>query len=156
MSYVYNTLLPNEEIRYEAKIHWSIYLIPLYILFTIFLLSFFFIISSAIGIGIMVILGGLISGISSLIAAYLNRRYSEFVVTNKRIILKRGFLGRGALELQIHKAEAIGLREPLLGRMLGFGTLVVTTGGATNVYRNIENPYAFIRAVNIEIDRNKG
>ncbi len=154
MSYVYNTLLPNEEIRYEAKIHWSIYLIPI-----ILTLSIPLIIPSVIGDDIEIAMAfplSLMIGIPSLIAAYLNRRYSEFVVTNKRIILKRGFLGRGALELQIHKAEAIGLREPLLGRMLGFGTLVVTTGGATNVYRNIENPYAFIRAVNIEIDRNKG
>lgn len=84
---------------------------------------------------------------------YLERRYVEFVLTNKRIVFKHGFICRDVVELQLNKAEAIAFQEAFWGRIFGFGTIVVTTGGATNVYKYVKNPLAFRRAISEEVDK---
>lgn len=93
-------------------------------------------------------------GIFGLINRYIERRFAEFVVTIKRVVFKLGFIHRDVVELQLNKAEAIAFQETFWGRIFCFGTIVVTTGGATNVYKYVKNPLAFRRAVSEEVDKN--
>ena len=86
-----------------------------------------------------------------LIGAYLSHR---LILTNKRILIKRGLLSRSTFEVLLTKVEGIGLRQPLLGRMLDFGTIVVTgTGGAHQVFRGIREPQAIRQRLQAEVDR---
>lgn len=52
-------------------------------------------------------------GIFGLINHYIERRFAEFVVTNKRVVFKLGFIRRDVVELQLNKAEAIAFQKPL-------------------------------------------
>jgi uncharacterized membrane protein YdbT with pleckstrin-like domain len=73
---------------------------------------------------------------------------SEFAVTNKRLIVKVGVLRRRTVELQLSKVEAIAVEQDLLGRIFGYGNIVVTgTGGTKEPFRTISGPLKFRRAV---------
>lgn len=69
---------------------------------------------------------------------------SEFAITNKRIIIKVGFISRRTLEMNLQKIESINVDQSVLGRILGYGTIVVIgTGGTKEPFANIIDPLEF-------------
>ena len=84
-----------------------------------------------------------------LIAPLVARATSEFAVTNRRVIIKVGLVSRKTVELNLEKVESIGVEQTILGRILGYGTIVVVgTGGTKEPFRGIADPMGFRRAVN--------
>jgi len=80
------------------------------------------------------------------IAPIIQRWTSEFAITNKRIIIKVGLISRHTLEMNLSKVESINVEQHLLGRMLGYGTIVVRgTGGTQEPFHNISKPLLFRR-----------
>ncbi len=148
MSYIDQTLLTNETVQYRAVVHWWTFMGPLTFLIPGLILSGF---SSSFFSILGYLLIGL--GIFGLINRYIEQRFAEFVLTNKRIVFKHGFIRRDVVELQLNKAEAIAFQETFWGRIFGFGTIVVTTGGATNAYKYVKNPLDFRRAISEEVDK---
>jgi hypothetical protein len=61
-----------------------------------------------------------------ILLAYQN---SEITLTNKRLVYRTGFVARAAGELPLENVEAIFILEPLLGRLLGYGTVTVSSIG---------------------------
>ena len=83
------------------------------------------------------------------IVAYLT---TEFALTNKRIIAKTGIIRRRSLELFLQKVESIGVDQPILGRLLDYGTIVVTgTGGTKEPFHNIASPMELRKHVYAQI-----
>src|SRR4029077_1171933 len=81
-------------------------------------------------------------------AAHIKRISSEFAVTNRRVLINVGLIGRHTVELLLQKVEGIGVDQPLSGRVLGFGTIVVTgTGGTCERFDRIADPLQFRRHV---------
>ena len=146
MSYIQNNLQAGEEIKYKADIHWYIFAYPVILL----LLSAFFS-SAQTGLFYYVSIFLLLSGLFQLIKRILLKMGAEYVVTNKKVILKSGILNRDALELVLNKFEGIRINQSLMGRMLGFGSIVVTTGGVTNKFDFITNPIKFRNEINAQI-----
>ena len=74
---------------------------------------------------------------------------TELALTNKRIIAKFGFIRRSTVELRLEKVESISINQGLLGRLLGYGTVVVKgTGGTGTPIPSIKKPLDFRRIVN--------
>ena len=72
---------------------------------------------------------------------------SEFAVTTKRVIMKVGWVARRVLELDLHKIESVNVDQPLLGRLLDYGTItVIGTGGTRETFHRIALPLAFRKA----------
>jgi membrane protein YdbS with pleckstrin-like domain len=57
---------------------------------------------------------------------------AEFGVTNKRVMAKVGILRRRSLEINLEKVESVTVNQSLLGRLLGYGTLRVRGTGSTD------------------------
>jgi uncharacterized membrane protein YdbT with pleckstrin-like domain len=73
---------------------------------------------------------------------------SEFAVTSKRIVAKQGFLQRHTLELFLPKVEGIRVNQSLWGRLLSYGTIIVTgTGTTQEILYDIANPLEFRKQV---------
>ena len=69
---------------------------------------------------------------------------SEFAITNKRIIIKVGLISRRTLEMNLNKIESVNVDQGILGRILGYGTIVVIgTGGTREPFPAISNPIEF-------------
>jgi uncharacterized membrane protein YdbT with pleckstrin-like domain len=72
---------------------------------------------------------------------------SEFAVTNRRVIMKVGWVARRVLELNLHKIESVNVDQSLLGRLLGYGTItVIGTGGTRETFDRIAHPLVFRKA----------
>ena len=100
MSYIQNNLQAGEVIKYKADIHWYIFVYPAILL----LLGAFF---SSAQTGFIYYIGLLLLllGLFQLIKRVLLKMGAEYVVTNKKVILKSGILSRDALELILSKCE---------------------------------------------------
>jgi uncharacterized membrane protein YdbT with pleckstrin-like domain len=84
----------------------------------------------------------------------VQRATSEFAVTNRRVIIKIGLVSRRTVEVKLDKIESIGVEQSILGRILGYGTIVVRgTGGTYETFRAIARPLEFRRAVNDATER---
>jgi uncharacterized membrane protein YdbT with pleckstrin-like domain len=86
--------------------------------------------------------------ITSLIA----RATSEFAVTNKRVLIKTGWIRRHSLETLLTKIESIRAEQSVLGRMLDYGTIISSgTGGSKEPFHKIAEPMIFRRRVQDQI-----
>lgn len=150
MGYVENNLMKNERIVYQAQLHWWIFVRP--IIFLIFGLAFFTSgeEGAAKNIGLIIVIVSLIS----LIWQFIKKKNSEFVVSNKRVVLKSGVISRNVNEVVLSKAEGMNVNQGLFGRIFGFGSIIVTSGGATNSYHNIADPLRFRKEINEQIEEN--
>ncbi len=69
-------------------------------------------------------------------------------MTTRRVLIKVGVLRRRSLELLLSKVESIGVDQGIVGRLLGYGTIIVTgTGGTKEPFRMIAAPLEFRRMV---------
>ena len=130
-----------ESVNYEARVHWISYVIPV-----------FFIIIGSVGVLYFLLLGykfmlGFI-GIISLFLIFLFikgiirviwNKNTKIYVTDNYLSFTTGILGKTRSDLSLNKLEGMYLQQGFLGKMLNFGSLIVTTGGMTHSYF-IENP----------------
>jgi len=148
MEFLKSHLSPGETVVYRARIHWFLFAQPLCLLVTGGFILW------DVGAPMMKWLGVtvLFLGLVSLVQRVLIKVGSLFIVTNRRVVLKTGIIRRRVAELVLAKCEGIQATESVTGRILGYGTLVVTTGGATNCYYFVCKPFDFKKAVNTRID----
>jgi uncharacterized membrane protein YdbT with pleckstrin-like domain len=147
MGYIEQNLMQGELIRYRTRLHWIVFASPVFLIGIglIFFLSMHSHATTAfVTAGSIFLFGGILLGVSRFIAY----KSSEFAVTNKRVLIKIGFIQRHSLELLIQKVEGIGVDQDISGRIFGYGTLIVTgTGGTKEPFKNIENPLEFRKQV---------
>jgi uncharacterized membrane protein YdbT with pleckstrin-like domain len=80
------------------------------------------------------------------IQPYIRLRTCEFAITNKRVIIKTGFISRKTLEMNLNKIETVNVDQSIWGRIFGFGTItIVGTGGTKEVFPDIRDPLMFRR-----------
>lgn len=148
MSYTESHLLPGETIKYRGRLHWLPFL-PAYLLgalFTGIAVAGFVIETWWLGIA------GLVVAIPTFLWIYIAKTTSEFCVTNKRVVIKVGFIQRRTVETMLGKVETIGVEQGMVGRLFDFGTiLVVGTGGTQEPFHNISDPLEFRRQVHAEV-----
>lgn len=146
MNYIQKNLQAGEEVKYKAEIHWYIFAYPVVLLlFGAFL--------SSVPSGFLYYIGLilLLLGLIQLVKRILLKMGAEYVVTNKKVVLKSGFFARDALELTLNKCEGLRITQSILGRILGFGGIVVTTGGAVNTFKFIADPMKFRNEINAQL-----
>ena len=71
----------------------------------------------------------------------------EFVVTNRRIIIKTGLISHNTLEMNLNGVESVNVRRSILGRILNYGSItIIGSGGTRETFRSISNPLQFRRS----------
>lgn len=146
MNYIDENLMAGESIIYRTKLHWVVYLWP--IIFLVVAILFMAGGADTAGLGLLFIIIAIITGIS----AVLNYVTSEFGISNKRVIVKVGFIRRNSTEVLLTKVEGIQVSQGILGRILGYGSIVVSgTGGTKDPFHKISNPFEFRRKAQEQI-----
>lgn len=154
MSYVDANLLEGERVMYRTRLHWKVFIPPL--LFAAVIAAPLAWLELAdrwnplawIPVGIVLLW---------LVAAFVRRQTSEFVVTNKRVLMKTGVFTVRSIELLLSKVEAIVVHQSLSGRMLGYGDIVLSgSGGTQEPFSSIQTPLAFRNAVQAASDARIG
>jgi uncharacterized membrane protein YdbT with pleckstrin-like domain len=137
MGYVDSNLLPGETIIKRAVIHWFIFVPSSFLLVMGLLLLQY---NTLIGI---VLLG---FGVVRFVSAFLMYISTELVITSQRVMAKFGFIRRVSIELSHNKVGSMFIEQSVMGRILDFGTVIISGfGGANTPIPNIQNPLGFRR-----------
>ncbi len=153
-SYVDKVLLEDEQIVHRAAVHWVVYLGGVA---WVVLALVAFIASSSYGERLAVNVSGqayhpltwlgyvlLVLGVLRLMGAALEQWTTELAMTSKRAIAKVGFIRRETWEINASKIESVEVDQSIIGRLLGYGTVVVKgTGGGTTPMKLIADPITF-------------
>ena len=145
MSYVDDHLLPGERVVYRAFIHKLSFLGPIALAI---ILAIGGIVSLANADMPIISIALFVAALLPLLWTYILYTSSEFAVTDKRVIIKIGFIQRRTVETMLSKVEGIEVNQGIVGRMLDYGTIVISgTGGTKETFRNIAAPLEFRRQV---------
>lgn len=161
MDYIQKNLVMGEAVLYKTRLHWIVLVWPL--------IAGLFV----GGIGLALWIGGyeanvkgttdssalitagilFVIGASALVGAgFIRGNATEIAVSNMRVLIKRGVLRRKSIEVLLPKVESIGVDESIVGRMLGYGSVIVRgTGGTFETFRRIARPNEFRRKVQQQI-----
>jgi uncharacterized membrane protein YdbT with pleckstrin-like domain len=142
-SYVDSVLADGERIVYRAHIsHWKFFLS--YLLGALFIAaavaayangSAYNMDSPVIAL-VLLVLGAVIIG-----SAIVRRSTTELVLTNRRIITKRGLIARNPVEMNLNKVESLHVDQGLMSRLFNYGDVtVVGTGASLEPLRGISSP----------------
>src|SRR5262249_28088939 len=83
-------------------------------------------------------------GLIAVIRAWIGWSASEFAVTNKRVIVKVGFLRSHSVEILLAKVEGITVDQDMFGNLFNYGTIRITgTGGTQETFDRIADPLTF-------------
>lgn len=138
MSYIEKNLMNGENVLYRGKLHWVVFLWP--VIWFVVAVMFFSGGGDTAAAGGLFVLIAIITGVAS----FINYTTSEFGITNKRVIVKVGFIRRNSLEVLLNKVEGIQVNQGILGRILGFGSITVSgTGGTKDPFHKIDAPLEF-------------
>lgn len=137
----------------EERMHGAVFMVPFLMAVVAIALNVFIgFLPGWSSFGLLISVIFIVAAILEFLRASVRFATSRLTLTNKRIIIKRGLLDRHTFEVLLTKVEGIGVKQPLIGRMFGFGTIIVTgTGGAHQVFRGLRDPQGFRERVQQEI-----
>lgn len=125
MSYIDDSLIEGERVLHKARVSW-------WSQFWLLLL------------GVVTLI--IVVGLAFLVMAWLRVRATEIAITNLRVIAKTGLIQRHTVEINLEKVEALKVEQGFWGRMLNYGTILIS-GAGTSVapMRDIADPLVFRR-----------
>ena len=155
MSYIEKNLVQGETLVFRTGLHWSVLVGPVILALAVAAggvaclfekdMNFLY-----AGAALFIVAAAIVA------VAVVKRNAVEIAVTNKRVMIKTGMMSRRSLEIMLPKVESIGIDEPAMGRMLGYGTVMIHgTGGTPEPFRRIAQPSEFRREVQEQIDAAK-
>jgi uncharacterized membrane protein YdbT with pleckstrin-like domain len=142
-SYVDSVLAEGERIVHRAAIsHWKFFLS--YLVGSLFLLT-------AVGAylatenhaaeSMAMVAVPLVIGLAVILSAVIRRQTTELVLTDRRIITKRGLISRNTVEMNLNKVESLHVDQSLMGRIFNYGDVtVVGTGASLEPLLGISSP----------------
>jgi uncharacterized membrane protein YdbT with pleckstrin-like domain len=152
MSYAQSVLQPGETIVAEGRLHWTIYgwaILFLLIGIVVVWLEYRYLPPqqawlmgwTAATFGAAVV--------ASFVYAWFIRWITEFAITNRRVIFKKGFVWRNTAEMNMDKIETVDVLQSIPGRLLGYGTIrILGTGASGGIeVRRIASPIELRNAI---------
>jgi uncharacterized membrane protein YdbT with pleckstrin-like domain len=142
MSYVDTILEPDETVVYRTRPSWTLYT-PAFLLALCALIvlgvEWNYTGVEAVSLTIATIFALL--ALASFLRAWFRRMTTEIAVTDRRIILKRGFIRRHTVEMNMQKVESVDVDQTLVGRIFNYGDVTVRgTGSTFETLRMIDAP----------------
>ena len=164
MSYIQSNLVPGETVMYQTRLHWIVMLWHIVLECLLFaflgvLLLYHVLHQSSIDLQTVHAMEGgavalLVCGLSVILMGMVRRNATEMAVTNRRVVIKTGLGSRKTIEMLLNKVESIEVSETAMGRMLGFGTIVVIgTGGTSEPFHKVAHPLEFRSQVQQQIEK---
>jgi uncharacterized membrane protein YdbT with pleckstrin-like domain len=145
MSYIDGNLVAGEQVVYRTRLHWLLFITPVLFTVVVLLPSAWYLANGSWSRYTWIPLA---LGLLLLLATFIKRQSSDFAVTNKRVMMKVGVFSTRSIELVLNKIEAIAVNQSFIGRIFGYGDIVITgSGGTKEAFSHIQGPLAFRRAV---------
>ena len=97
----------------------------------------------------------------ALSAVHITRQLAEYAseeyyITNKRLIIKKGFFSEEITDIPIGKLEGLSVIQGFWGSIFKYGTIrVLGLGGSRPCIITVEKPYAVRRKIDMVIEKNR-
>ena len=154
-SYVDSVLAEGERIIYRAAIsHWK-FAFSYFIggLLLLAALGIYISTENPAGASLAMVVVPLVLGLAVILVAVIRRQTTELVLTDRRIITKRGLVTRDTVEMNLNKVESVHVNQGLMGRILGYGDVtVVGTGASLEPLLGIARPLELRRKLGTIVD----
>ena len=136
MSYIKTNLNSGEKLKYHSRISIK----PL-IINSSFTIIAFFIAGYVITDWFLGLYFAIIAVILWMPIALLAYFSSEFGVTGKRLISKKGIISRNASEMNLGSIESVNVDQGVIERIINVGSLKISGRGTTIVeFKSVDNP----------------
>lgn len=123
MSYLSKSLAPGETIVFRGRFHWM---------------------QQFYAWAILLLLGIVIVGIVIWVREMFRLNTAEFVVTNRRVVLKQGFFSVKVDEVTLNSVEGSHIDQSFLGRLFNYGRITIRGSGDTHLlFPTMADPAAF-------------
>lgn len=97
----------------------------------------------------LLIFGWLIIGIVYFIYEMIRLNTTEFAVTNRAVVMKKGFISAHVNQLSLEAVEGAKLDQGILGRIFGFGGLDIEGRGEGEIdFPTMARPGQFLSELN--------
>ncbi len=127
MTYFRNRLAEHEAVVFQGRFHWF---------------------SHALAWAALIILGVVIVGVFLFVGMMVRIATTEFAVTSRRVLLKRGLFNIDVDSLSLEAIETVKLHESFIGQLLGFGVVTVHGRGDQCLeFPPMARPDAFMAAL---------
>ncbi|MGB7281521.1 MAG: PH domain-containing protein [Candidatus Acidiferrum sp.] len=153
MSYIEKHLIPGETLQYQTKLHWVVMLghaglAAFFVAAGVALLVFSWNTrhntESHSNILIWLALAAFVVAAVLFGIGLVKRGATVMALTNKRVIVKTGLASRRTLEILLSRIESVVVEESAVGRVLGYGSVIIRgTGGTPEVFDQIAHPLEF-------------
>jgi uncharacterized membrane protein YdbT with pleckstrin-like domain len=144
MGYIDGNLVDGEQVVFRTKLHAAVLMFPILITG----LAVAYLLPTRIGLFVIALPA------CWLAVELANHGISEFGVTNKRVLMKRGYLPRKIMESPLAQVEGIQVTQSALGKKIGYGTVVVRgTDGSSTSFSSLNLPVAFRERVQEQLGR---
>lgn len=143
-------MMEGETLICEARFHYVMFWLPA--LLVLLAVAFPFVPTGEGTLNTRLLFSGILLVLALLWYIVINNG-KRFLLTNKRIILKTGIIMRNSKELMLRKCESINVRQSIMGRILGYGDVIVSTGEEKDVFKYVRNPMTFSTKINEQIDK---
>jgi len=145
MSYYEKTSQPGEVIARTGRLSWVVWFWP-GLIGGVLLLSG--LAGFVDGAGARAATMDTILGAAILAVRWATLRAVELVVTDRRVIAKRGVLSRVAVDQRLARVERVDVAQGMFGTLCGYGTVIIRgTGGDAQAIKTVAQPLDFKRAV---------
>jgi uncharacterized membrane protein YdbT with pleckstrin-like domain len=152
MAYYHKVLTADETVKAIGHLHWMIFIHAILFLIAavvVFALGEAYVPDPQTREGVAVLaLILFVFAVFAWFGGFLRRLGTEIVVTDKRVIYKRGFVSRRTVEMNISKIETVDVVQSIWGRIFGYGTLLIRgTGSGFEPLRHIGQPLEIRNAI---------
>jgi uncharacterized membrane protein YdbT with pleckstrin-like domain len=163
VGYVDKNLITGEAVTYRARLHWILFIKPCLVSLALIAIAGLIFYAADLGhvlsaqAALLVWVGVLVISALPVLAVFLTWHSAEFAVTNKRVILKTGFVQSETAEMFLNKIESVGVDQSIGGRILGYGTIVIRgTGGSLEPFHRVSAPLHFRNQIQEQIGKSFG
>lgn len=146
-------LSAGESVTVQARMHSAVVFLPLisvagafvviYLMFSIIALPLRMLTGTHFGsvVFLTMLVPLLLLTIVSTVLAAVSRANTLVTLTSRRLIINKGVLSKTTAVLLLKQIETVAVHLPLLGRIFGYGTIVVRgTGGGVFQVQYMEDP----------------
>ena len=149
MSYVDRHVAPGEEVVFRTRLHPVVFAGTAFFAVCVIGIAALIVARNELASGDVRLLwlAALAIAALSFVGPVLRWRRAEFAVTTRRVLVRVGLLRPHTVDVALPKPDAIAVEQPLLGRVLDYGTVRIGRAGALDEFARVAHPDAFRAAV---------
>jgi len=164
MNEITNILESGEKVEWEGKPKKSVYLFDLFFGTTLVIgiVSLFVYFSSNRDL----IYFAPLLWVIGIVLGLIRYRVTHYAITNKRIILQKGIIGRDFKSIDYDKVQDVSVNVGLIDKMFGTGKIIISNGSVivdsrnnslatSSLLNSIESPYELLKTIQTHLSKRK-